>query len=138
MSELMLPFAALMLLAAGWLVVMARLLIRLAEHEPRIYAALGHPVMRVLTWEIPSEERHARGLQAAPVPSDEQERRRRRDYSPEELRHVSNLLEFIAGGRFRMMHDAEARRLGEWLRTILALFPLGLAGFLVFATRSPV
>ncbi|MCB1748600.1 MAG: hypothetical protein KDK06_15580 [Gammaproteobacteria bacterium] len=138
MPHLMLPFVLLMLLAAGWLVVMARLLLRLVEHEPKIYAALGRPVLRVLYWEIPDEERHARGLQAAVVRSDGEHRARRRDYTPEELRRVSNLLEFIAVGRFRMMHDAEARRLAEWLRTILALFPLGLAGFLVFATRSPV
>ncbi|MGE0483042.1 MAG: hypothetical protein AB7Q81_02785 [Gammaproteobacteria bacterium] len=138
MTHLMLPFVLLMLLAAGWLAVMARLLLRLVEHEPKIYAALGSPVLRVLHWEIPDEERHARGLQAAVVRREGEQHPRRPDYTPEELRRVSNLLEFIVGGRFRMMHDAEARRLSEWLRTILALFPLGLTAFLVFASRTPV
>jgi hypothetical protein len=138
MSHLMLPFVLLLLLAAGWLVVMARLLLRLVEHEPRIYAALGRPVLRVLHWEIPDEVRHGRGLHAALVHTDEDKTPGRRDYTPEELRRVSNLLEFIAVGRFRMMRDAEARRLGEWLRTILVLFPLGLAAFLVFAARPSV
>lgn len=129
------PFAALLLLAVSWLVVMARLLLRLAAHEPRIYAALGRPVLRLLHWQIPAAHyRDSEHLQPVRVRSGREERRT--DYTPDELRGVSNLLEFVLGGRFHMLRDARARDLAAWLRNILALFPLGLVGFALYATRT--
>lgn len=134
MNEVLLPFALLMGLAASWLVHLARLLERLSTFEPSIYRALGRPVLRLLFWEVPAA-RHERAEQLQPVVVETDERRREPDYPLEELRRISNLLEFIAGGRFRMMRDAEARLLGERLRVILALFPLGLIGFVIAAAR---
>lgn len=133
MTELVLPFTLLLVLAACWLVVMGRLLVCLSAREPEIYARLGHPVLRVLFWNIPAEARDG-GRMPVAVRNDEREDRAR--YRPEQLRRVTNLLEFIAGGRFQMLHDAECRRLGDALRTILMLFPLGLVGF-VMATLRP-
>jgi len=133
MTEFVLPFTLLLVLAASWLVVMGRLLVCLSTREPEIYARLGRPVLRVLFWNIPAE---ARGGDRMPVVVRSDEREERARYRPEQLRRVTNLLEFIAGGRFQMLHDAECRRLGDTLRTILMLFPLGLAGF-VMATLRP-
>lgn len=45
------------LLAALWLVLMARLLNQLFRADPAAYAALGHPVMRWLWWSWPTPER---------------------------------------------------------------------------------
>ncbi|MEQ8231272.1 MAG: hypothetical protein RLW61_03820 [Gammaproteobacteria bacterium] len=129
----LLPYALLLVLAASWLAVMARLLVCLAAREPEIYGRLGRPVMRLLFWDIPAAARDTDRLPIA-VRSDESENRAR--YKPEQLRHVTNLLEFIAGGRFQMLHDSECRRLGDALRTILMLFPLGLAA-LVMTTLRP-
>ena len=128
----LLPYALLLVLAASWLAVMARLLVCLAAREPEIYARLGRPVMRVLFWSIPAG---AHGSDRMPVPVRSGEAEQRARYRPEELRRVTNLLEFIAVGRFQMLRDAECRRLGDALRIILTVFPLGLAATVLSALR---
>ncbi|MEQ8661805.1 MAG: hypothetical protein RLW62_13405 [Gammaproteobacteria bacterium] len=133
MTDMLLPTTLLLVLAASWLAVMARLLVCLSQREPEIYARLGRPVMRVLFWDIPAAARDVDGL---PLPVRSRDDGQRARYRPEELRRVTNLLEFIAGGRFQMLHDSECRRLGDALRAILMLFPLGLAA-LVMTTLRP-
>jgi hypothetical protein len=55
----LLLFACGWLLAALWLVLMARLLNQLCRGDPDVYNALGCPVMRWLWWSWPAPDRGA-------------------------------------------------------------------------------
>jgi len=123
----LLPFVLLLALAGGWTVIMARLLQRLALYEPRAYAALGSPVMRGWWWQVPRGLREEDPVRRAPAS--------RPVGAPGFGAPGNTLLAFVAAGRHRALRDAECRRLGDYLRTILALFPLGLLGFAVLTLQ---
>jgi hypothetical protein len=59
LSSLLLLFACGWLLAALWLVLMARLLNQLFRHDPASYEALGRPQMRWLWLSWPASKRRA-------------------------------------------------------------------------------
>lgn len=136
MNAMIVPFTFLVVAALIWLVTLARLLIRLATYEPRAYAALGRPVLRLWLWQIPALATSAESeVNAARRPQDEEPRS---SYLPRDPGANGTLLGFVASGRYRTLHDGECRLLGDRLRALLFAFPTGLAGYVIYLGRMPL
>lgn len=127
---LLLLFACGWLLAALWLVLMARLLNQLLRSEPEVYAALGCPVMRWLWWRWPV---------SAPGsgPRLFLQARGRLDvstlYSLDEVGSIARVALWIVLNRPNLVVSRATRRQQQRLRACAIGFMLCLLGVVVLA-----
>ncbi|MEX2479580.1 MAG: hypothetical protein WD928_01850 [Gammaproteobacteria bacterium] len=138
MNAMIVPFTFLVVVALGWLVTLARLLTRLATYEPRTYAALGRPVLRLWLWQIPVLAASVESKPEANSTRRPQDAERHSGYLPRNPGANGTLLGFVAGGRHRTLRDSECRLLGDRLRALLFTFPAGLAGYVIYLGRMPL
>jgi hypothetical protein len=130
LSTLLLLFACGWLLAALWLVLMARLLNQLFRHDPAAYEALGCPQMRWLWWSWPTPERgSAPRLFLKANGSIELSTL----YSIDELASLSRLAIWIALNRPKLALARATKRQQRQLRACGIGFLLCLGGVFLFA-----
>ena len=130
LSSLLLLFACGWLLAALWLVLMARLLNQLFRHDPGAYEALGRPQMRLLWWSWPTPERgSAPRLFLKAKGSVELSTL----YSINELASLSRLAIWIALNRPKLELARAAKRQQRQLRVCGLGFLLCLCGVVLLA-----
>ena len=132
--SLLLLFACGWLLAALWLVLMARLLDHLFCHDPGAYEALGRPQMRWLWWSWPTPQRcsaprlfiKAKGsLELTTL------------YSINELASLSRLATWIALNRPKLELARGTKRQQRQLRACGLGFLLCLGGVVLLAALAP-
>jgi hypothetical protein len=132
MRSLLPLFAFTWLMALLWLVLLTRLLQRLAQRDPAAYAALGRPVMRWLWWSWPNARE---GLPPFLSLTGLLQRRvaLQTRYAPAEVGSMLRLVRWILCNSPRLTVSRRAQRLQVQLRLCVLVFALGLVGVVVLA-----
>ena len=136
MQLLIAVFAVSWLLAMLWLVLIARLLRRLVEHDQALYALLGKPVMRLPGGTFPGRHSGTGGTFVSLSGLSQGQVDLRVHYGLDELLAAARLWAWIVFSRPRPSTDRHARRLQRQLRLcgggcllgLVALFWMAIQG----------